>query len=163
MRYLVFLVIFVLQSCQADESSDNVHQYVGKEFTSGKSMAFSEFKGQYVYIDFWASCCPPCVESLPFFEKEIHPLEGNSFKLVVINIDEDKQDAIDFLQQHPISYLNLYDPFGKLGMPLGVSSMPTGFLVDPKGKVIYKHIGFSMRYGRELKKLILEKIKTAGK
>jgi len=160
MRYLIFLLIFVLQSCQADDQSDSVHRFSGSEFSSGKVIQFSEFKGKLVYIDFWASWCPPCVKSLPFFEKEIHPLEGSNFKLVIVNIDEEKQDAIDFLQKHPISFLNLYDPSGKIGVPMGVSSMPTGFLVDAQGKVIFKHIGFGDRYASKLKNEIQKRIQS---
>lgn len=134
--------------------------YVGYDFNSEQSVSFNQYEGKIIYIDFWASWCAPCVKSLPFMEKLHHQFPIDKFKIIAINIDEDKEKAKIFLTKHPISYLNLYDPKGIIGKKLKVKNMPTAFLIDEKGNVIFKHSGFSEKYAKKLEQTLTRLVKN---
>lgn len=142
--------------------ADNLRplEYQGYEFNSGQSINFNQYKGKIVYLDFWASWCAPCVKSLPFMEKLHHQFSADKFKIIAINIDEDKRSANSFLNDHPISYLNLYDPKGYIGKKLKVRNMPTAFLIDQDGNILFKHSGFNEKYAKKLEQVIEQLVKN---
>jgi len=126
----------------------------GYEFSSNQKIQLSDYKGKIVYLDFWASWCPPCIKSMPFMETLHQKYPIDEFKIIAINIDENKSEANDFLKKHPISYLNLYDPEGDIGKTLKVKNMPTAFLIDRDGNILFKHSGFDQKYASKLEKVI---------
>jgi len=74
----------------------------------------------------------------------------DGFEIIAVNIDEHKRDAEEFLKKYPISFLNLYDPKGKIGKQLKVKYMPTAFLIDRQGNILFKHVGFDKTYAKKL-------------
>jgi peroxiredoxin len=64
------------------------------------------------------------------------------FQIVAINLDEDRQDAVRFLEQHPVSYTVLLDPAGTTASQWQMQAMPTSFLLDGEGRVIKSWAGF---------------------
>ncbi|MCW8879901.1 MAG: TlpA family protein disulfide reductase [Kangiellaceae bacterium] len=120
----------------------------------------SKLVGKLVYLDYWASWCSPCLESMPFLQSLSESYPEKSFKIVAINIDKDRDKATDFLSKLNITYLNLYDPDGVLGKTLDVTKMPTAFLISPDGKILIKHTGFNQDYAERLKSSIDKQLKT---
>lgn len=147
--FLSILLLIVSCSCFANEDA-LLYQFKGAEFNSNDVIDFENLKGQIIYVDFWASWCPPCLKSIPFMEKLHHQFKGKNFKIVAINIDKNKDEAIHFLKQHPITFLNLYDPKGKIGKQLKVKTMPTSFLFDENGKLLFQHSGFDEEFAKKL-------------
>ena len=155
MKQLIFILCLV--STQFIYSSDKLRplEFTGHEFTTNESIELNKYKGKIVYMDFWASWCPPCLESLPFLESLHKNLPEEEFKIIAINIDEEKNQAESFLKDHPISYLNLYDPEGSIGKKLRVQNMPTAFLIDRDGNVLFKHSGFNQKYAEKLEQTLI--------
>lgn len=164
MKIAILTILFFLSSFSFAGEENNLHQLQGFDFNSNQVVELKDFKGKIIYLDFWASWCPPCLKSMPFMEKLHQQYNGVDFEIVAINIDKDKSDAVEFLQQQPISFLNLYDPKGKIGKRLKVRAMPTAFLFDREGKLLYRHSGFDDNYAKKLKSVLkglLNKSKTA--
>ncbi len=146
---LVFVTIISL-SIGKSVKADSLPTFRLPGLTTSKIQSSESLKGQLVYLDFWASWCPPCVKSLPFLEKIQKQYGGEKFQVVAINIDQNKEDAIAFLKDHQIQLESLYDPKGILGKPMQVSSMPTAFLISPEGQILMKHVGFNQDYAKKL-------------
>jgi thiol-disulfide isomerase/thioredoxin len=108
----------------------------------GEVVTLESFKGKVVYVDFWASWCPPCRRSLPLYEELQKRLGTGHFQILAVNLDEDVQDAERFLQRHPVSYPVLYDPTGDSAQRWTVLAMPSSYLVDSNGKLANIYIGF---------------------
>jgi len=158
MKILIGIVLIFVNSLVLSENIDPM-SFTGKQFSSGKDFEFSHYSNKVVYIDFWASWCAPCRESMPFLERLYQTYNKQGFEVIAINIDEVKADANRFLEQFPISYSNMYDPRGDIGKKLKVKSMPTAFLIGRDGKMIVRHSGFNQKYGVKLEtkiKLLLE-------
>jgi peroxiredoxin len=108
----------------------------------GEQVQLSDYRGQVVLVDFWASWCPPCVRSFPWMNKMHKKYSAKGLQILAINIDKRKQDVNLFLKQNPANFTVLLDPKSKLMRQYKVESMPTSFLIDKKGNIIKKHRGF---------------------
>ena len=109
---------------------------------NGESVRLPDFNGKVVYVDFWASWCGPCRQSLPLYEALQKRLPAEKFQIIAINLDEEPKDAEAFLERHPVSYLILSDPDGISAGAWSVPAMPTSFLVDSSGRLANIYTGF---------------------
>ena len=120
---------------------------------------FSDLKGKWVYLDFWASWCVPCRQSFPFMNDMQTQLQGKNIQIIAVNVDAKKSDADRFLSQNPAKFALAFDAKGELPRRMNLKSMPTSYLINPQGKVVFVHPGFRA----EDKKLLEEKLLTALK
>jgi len=115
------------------------------------------YKGKVVYLDFWASWCVPCRASFPWMRKmqKIYGKEG--LEMVTINVDRDTALAKKFLKEHGANSVNvIYDPEGKLAERFELQGMPSSFIFDRNGKLVYSHIGFHVNECEEYETKIKE-------
>ena len=105
-----------------------------------KSLSASH--GKVRYIDFWASWCPPCRVSVPEIVALQRDLGGSRFEVIAINVDERIDDAVRFMEHHPMNYDVLSDPRGATAAAWALPGMPTSFVIDPEGRVTLVHVGF---------------------
>jgi thiol-disulfide isomerase/thioredoxin len=109
---------------------------------SGENISLADLKGKIVYVDFWASWCGPCRQSLPLYEELYQRMPTEHFQILAVNLDEDLKDAEKFLKRHPVSYPVLLDPAGNSAKTWSVLVMPSSYLVDSDGKLAYIYRGF---------------------
>lgn len=123
-------------------------------------VSLEDFRGKVVYIDFWASWCGPCRKAMPMYESMYQEIGTEYFELLAINLDEDRQDALKFMKQHPVSYPVLTDPSGATAEAWGLKVMPTSFLLDTSGRVVKAYPGFETSHMKDIRhdidKLLLE-------
>lgn len=149
-RALIFLIFLFFSPLTEANKNKLLPYFLGYEFGTNAKFSSEALKGKIIYLDFWASWCSPCIESLPFLEKLHRQYSKQGFEVIAVNIDEKKLNAKLFLEKHPISYLNLYDPKGDIGKMLKVKKMPTAFLIDRNGNILFKHVGFNKKYAEKL-------------
>ncbi len=128
----------------------------------GTQFNLSELKGKVVYVDFWASWCSSCKASMPWLNKLQNQL-GDSFQVVAVNLDEQRETAQAFLQKSGVNLLVAYDPAGTIPEQFGVQAMPTSFLLDKNGKVAFIHEGFNSKDSAELEAKIREVVSSSAK
>ncbi len=111
----------------------------------GKSVKLSELaKGKPIFINFWATWCPPCRAEIPDIIK-LSKEFGSKVTFVGISLDEDKTDekvlklVSTYTSKTNMPYINIIDPTQILAKAYGgVGSIPTTFIVDKNGKIIEK-------------------------
>ena len=121
-------------------------------------ISLAEYEGQIIYLDFWASWCPPCLVSMPIMNEIRNRLqdEGIAFEVFAVNVDSHPEDGIDFLLDSPVDFVVLSDPEGTSPAAYGVRGMPTSYLIDPEGKIVLVHEGFKRSDGERIEQQILE-------
>ncbi len=119
-------------------------------------VSLSDYKGQVVYVDFWASWCKPCRKSFPFMNSMNKKYGKRGLKVIAINMDSDKSAAVKFLQKTPAKFTIAYDPDGKTANAFKLRVMPTSYLIDGKGNIINEHKGFKDSQTAKLEKLIVQ-------
>jgi len=112
-------------------------------------------KGQYIYIDYWASWCGPCRQSFPWMNALQAKLGPKGLKVVAVNVDAKRADADKFLVHTPAQFTVAYDPQGVSAKTLAIKTMPTSMLVSPEGKVLFVHSGFRTEETGQLEAKIL--------
>lgn len=128
-------------------------------------VVLSEYKEKVVYLDFWASWCRPCLDSLPWLSEIYVELKAQGFTVVAVNIDEQVQAGRKFLERYPVAYVVAHDQQGKVSRQYGINIMPTSFLIDRDNKVRLIHEGFKLKDTNLLRKSItrlLAEHKTGG-
>jgi len=111
---------------------------------SGENVSLSDYKGQVVILNFWASWCPPCIEEMPELQ-EVHDSLGEGTVLLAINLTDGQREtrelADKFLAKNGYDMNVLYDAEGKAFTPFGITSIPQTFIIDKEGMVIYNIAG----------------------
>ena len=102
----------------------------------------AEYRGQVVVVDFWASWCKPCRQSIPWLN-ELRARYGNQGLVIMgVNVDANRADAEKFQREVPIGFTVLYDPEGKMAEQFGLQGMPTTFVFDRDGKLAHTLLGY---------------------
>lgn len=127
--------------------------------SAGKFVSLTSLRGQFVYVDFWASWCGPCRQSFPWMNQLSRRARKASLQVVAINVDENRDDAAAFLRQLPASFTVLYDPAGQVAASYQLPGMPTSFLIGPDGRVRWMHIGFRPSDGQSIEAMILREMR----
>jgi peroxiredoxin len=112
------------------------------------------YKGQVVYVDFWASWCGPCAKSFPFMNEMHQQLKAQGLQVVGVNLDENAQDAQDFLAKYPASFSVMADVSKQCAKDFDVKAMPSSYIIDRNGIVHHVHLGFKPGEAAELRALV---------
>jgi thiol-disulfide isomerase/thioredoxin len=116
-----------------------------------------DLNGKVVLVDFWASWCAPCKESFPTMNDLQKRYGPQGFIIIGINVDENNSDMVDFLKKQHAEFTVVRDAAQKFVDKVGISTMPTSFLIDTSGKVRFSHSGFR---GDETKKNYEQEIES---
>ncbi len=124
-------------------------------FDGNKMLTLAEHQNKVIYVDFWASWCPPCRRSFPSLNRLHNELKDQGFEVIAINLDETKSDAVEFLQHNPVNFSVAYDGEGKCPNAFQVMAMPSSYIIDKKGIVREVHLGFDEDNLRSIRSTVL--------
>ena len=100
------------------------------------------YRGHVVVVDFWASWCKPCRQSIPWLNGLRARYGTDGLVIVGINVDADRADADRFQHDVPIDFEVRYDPQGKLAQQFELQGMPTTLVFDRNGKLAHTMVGY---------------------
>lgn len=113
--------------------------------------SLQELQGKVLYVDFWASWCPPCVRSFPFLSQLDQDLKDQGLQVIGINLDEKIADAEAFLENYPVNFEIALDSDKQCAKDFGVVAMPSSYLIDRKGVIRHVHQGFRSDEAKDLR------------
>ena len=108
----------------------------------GTTVSLAEHAGSVVLVDFWASWCGPCLQSMPFLDQLQKKLGPDGFVVLGVNLDEVREEADRFLAAHPVDFRIVFDPESRVPPAYGMRAMPSSYVVGRDGKVRAVHLGF---------------------
>jgi len=108
----------------------------------GEKVELSSYKGKVVFLDFWASWCPPCRAAKPFVSKIYEKYKENK-DVIIIGINmENVSDAKRYISEKNIKYLNVVGD-DITARRYQVRGLPTFILIDKKGNIASRWVGFA--------------------
>jgi peroxiredoxin len=149
-RFLVaaLLVLFSLPSAaqQAGKGlTPLVDQPPAPDFSlvdmDGEVYRLSDLRGRVVIVNFWATWCPPCREEMPSMQRAWEQLEAEGIVMLGINVGEDEDTIFEFTANYPVDFPLLLDRDSKIIGQWPVRGLPTTYVVDPDGRLVYQAIG----------------------
>src|SRR5438270_7747172 len=142
MRFLLLLAVALVSCSSARTVPAGVQvSNVSGRGLDGKTVRIEDLRGRVVLLDFWATWCEPCRESLPFYADLQRELGPQGLSIVAMSTDADDDPVRDYFKTPP-PFLVLRDPDGAVAERMGVSTMPTSFLLDRSGVTREKRQGF---------------------
>lgn len=116
----------------------------------GGTLKLSDYKGQVVILDFWATWCGPCQRSMPHIEKVFQAVKSQGVAVIALCVWDGKDEYEKWVPQNQskYSYQFAFDPAGRgaesiAGKLFKVSGIPTTYIIDKEGKVVEAIVGFS--------------------
>jgi len=101
----------------------------------GKTMSLADFKGKYVYIDFWATWCGPCIAEIPDYRELVKEYAGRNVVFISISVDQDKPKWEAMVKKEKFDWIQLHDA-EMMNDDYLVRYIPTFVLIDTEGKII---------------------------
>jgi thiol-disulfide isomerase/thioredoxin len=113
------------------------------EDMDGERHALADYRGKVVLINFWATWCPPCRREMPSLERLYHTLGDQLFVVLAVNQWENADHVFAFMGQLDVfpTFPILFDPESKVAGDFGVKGLPTSFVIDRQGRIVYRAVG----------------------
>lgn len=142
---LLFFMIIAMNSASASGLMDPMGSKskaanFNLENTHGGEVSLSDFKGKFVLLNFWATWCAPCRKEMPAMSNLHNDFKDAGLEVVGVHVGPSLAGIKKFLESVPVSFTILIDKDMSLAS-WGVQGLPTTFLINPDGKLIYKAIG----------------------
>jgi peroxiredoxin len=127
---------------------------------SGENLKLSEFRGDVVLINFWASWCGPCRQEMPLLDQLYQRYNPIGFTILGINVEENSDQARRLLKEVPVSFPILFDTQNTVSKLYNLVGMPSTMIVDRDGNIRYQHFaylpGYEKKYEEQIKELLRE-------
>ena len=107
----------------------------------GKTLNSTELRGKVVFLNFWASWCPPCRAEARMLEAAWQKYKDQEVVFVGANIQDQDANAREFLREFGVTYPNGVDRGSRIAIDYGVWGLPETFIIDRTGRITYKHVG----------------------
>ena len=104
---------------------------------SGKIINLANLKGKKVFVNLWATWCPPCRAEMPSIQKLASAVDSNKAVFVMLSLDEDFEKAKEYAEQTSLS-LPIYAPAGPLPQLFQTPGIPVTYIFDEKGELIFR-------------------------
>ena len=107
--------------------------------SKGKSVSLNDYRGKYVFLDFWASWCAPCREEHPMLKKLYSKYQDKEVVFLSVSVDTNEKSWRQAMLEDGLLWTQLHDPLalkGPMAESYSLSALPFNCVLDPQGKII---------------------------
>ena len=127
---------------------------------AGGNLKLSEYRGEVVLINFWASWCGPCRQEMPLLDELHARYKPLGFTVLAVNVEEDTGKALRLIEDLQPGFPVLFDTSSTVSREYDVAAMPSTVLVDRNGRLRYLHRGYTPGleelYQQQIRELVRE-------
>jgi thiol-disulfide isomerase/thioredoxin len=111
------------------------------KLVDGRTVTLSSFRGKVVFLNFWATWCPPCRAEMPSMEVLYRRFRDQGLEFLAVDIMENSKDVSAFLSDYKLSFPAALDSSGSISNNYGIQAIPATFIVDRDGRIILSTVG----------------------
>lgn len=119
----------------------------------GETVRLSDYRGERVFINFWATWCPPCRAEMPDMQKIHEDGEGKVLAVNLTHTEKSPDDASEFAKELGLTFPILMDTTGDLAEQFNVVAYPTSYMIDSDGRIQFVAMG-AMNYDMMRRELL---------
>ena len=142
----LLVTVFAATSLASSDLEGQVAPDFALKSSTGENLRLSEYRGDVVMINFWATWCGPCRQEMPLLDELYTRYERVGFSLLGVNIDDDSRRAMQMIEDLGVSFPVLFDARKEVSKLYEVEAMPVTVLVDREGNVRHVHHGYKPGY-----------------
>jgi len=139
------LAFFTIYALGADELAPVANHPAAEDFIlnglDGNAHQLSDHAGKVVLVSFWATWCPECIFEMPSLQALSKALPNDEFIILGINVGEDQKLVRSFVEEHRVTFPILLDHDLAVYKKWPVLGVPTSFVINQQGKIVYSVIG----------------------
>lgn len=131
------------------------------EDLAGQRIRLKDLRGKVIFINFWATWCPPCIQEMPTMEKLHREFEKKGLMILAVNFREIPAQVTEFFKTHKLTFTTLLDHEGKVFKLYGAWALPMSAIVNKRGELVGKVMGYRNWHSAEAKEFfrrLLEEI-----
>ncbi len=135
----IFTALFLLSACSPisvplpDLTGDAPPPDVMFQSTEGESVQLSDYEGKVLFVNFWGTYCPPCLDEMPDLQTAYENLAGDDFIILGVNIEESPEKVTGWVQENEITFPIAISDDGTINPMLALHRMPTTWFIDANG------------------------------
>lgn len=111
------------------------------EDLQGNPVSLSDYEGNVILVNLWATWCPPCREEMPTLQAFYEKYKPNGFVLIAIDQGESLEQTLPFVTENNLSFPVWLDPSGEAGRVFNTMSLPSSYVIDREGRIRLMWIG----------------------
>jgi thiol-disulfide isomerase/thioredoxin len=108
---------------------------------AGEPQRLVDHRGKPIILNFWATWCPPCRAEMPSIQRAHETVADEGISVIAINVGEDAETVARFLEETPVDFPIPIDIDSEVVQSYPVKGLPTTFVIDPQGRIIYSATG----------------------
>ncbi|MDR2793741.1 MAG: TlpA family protein disulfide reductase [Treponema sp.] len=160
--YFFFVLFAVLSPLEAQKTNRTIDPEIRAAFTkaripvlrtgspapdfsasrlNGTQVRLGSLMGKVIFLNFWATWCPPCREEMPSMEALYQRFRNRDIEFLAVDIQENRNRVSAFMEQFGLTFPALMDVTGRISTQYGIRSIPTTFIIDRNGNIIASVIG----------------------
>ena len=114
------------------------------ESLAGGEISLSQYRGDLVFLNFWATWCGPCIEEMPSMQALYDAFAHRGLEIIAVNLQEDRETVAEFITEHPYTYPIALDYRGSVASRYSVRGIPTSYFISPDGRILAMKLGFRL-------------------
>lgn len=112
--------------------------------SKGEIISLSSLKGKNIFINFWASWCPPCKAEMPHVQEFYDNYKNQNIAVLSVNLthlDRDEQTVHEFIKRNHLTFPVVYDTRGEVDEVYQANTIPTSYIIDQNGIIQHRIVG----------------------
>src|SRR3990167_5783535 len=140
----IILIILVISGAFDISRAGKEEKIAAQDFTlmtmDNTKVSLKDFKGKYIFLNFWATWCGPCIDEMPSMERLYQKFKTRkNFEMLAVSIDKGGVELVKrFVKENKLTFTVLLDRDSEVAAAYGVMGIPATYLIDPNGDVINK-------------------------
>lgn len=148
MALLLAITLFSMSAIALDRGARAPE--IGMRDLGGNEVTIASLRGRVVVVDFWASWCEPCADSMPVYQRLYDTYRERGLTVIGVSQDQRVENARTFASRHRLSFPVVFDEGHAIANRYAPPRMPTSYMIDRAGVVRHVHAGYRSSDATEL-------------